>query len=259
MLASQQGNRLNVRVTNFCGHKLPSGYAEGRQMWINVRFLDAGQSLLYEHGAYDFLDAHLNGGDTKVYRQVLGIDEAVAKTTGLPAGESQHFILNNVVLFDNRIPPIGFTNAGFAAVQAEPVGYAYADGQHWDDTAYIIPPGAAQAVVTVYFQVTSKEYIEFLRDENVTDNRGQIAYDQWVLHGRSTPVAMDAQVLALGALLPGDVNNDGIVDTIDFLALLQAWGPCPAPCPPICAADVDGDCLVDVTDFLELLEHWTFN
>jgi hypothetical protein len=70
---------------------------------------------------------------------------------------------------------------------------------------------------------------------------------------------MDAQVLALGALLPGDVNNDGIVDTIDFLALLQAWGPCPAPCPPICAADVDGDCLVDVTDFLELLEHWTFN
>ncbi len=253
----QGGNRLNVRVLNYCGHKLPSGYAEGRQMWVNVKFLDADQSIVYEHGAYDFVNAHLNGTDTKVYHQKMGIDEPLAKVTGLPAGESQHFVLNNVVLFDNRIPPIGFTNAGFAAVQAEPVGYTYADGQHWDDTAYVIPPGSVQAVVTVYFQVSSKEYIEFLRDENKTDNRGQIAYDQWVLHGKSTPVVMDSAVLALQPLLEGDVNNDGIVNTVDFLALLKAWGPCPAPCPPICAADVDGNCDVGVNDFLELLKHWT--
>jgi hypothetical protein len=69
---------------------------------------------------------------------------------------------------------------------------------------------------------------------------------------------MDSAVLDLQPLLPGDLNNDGAVDTVDFLSLLKAWGPCPAPCPPICVADVDGNCTVGVNDFLELLKNWTF-
>ncbi len=35
----------------------------------------------------------------------------------------------------------------------------------------------------------------------------------------------------------GDLDGDGIVGIVDFLALLGAWGPCPAPC----IADLDGD------------------
>jgi len=55
---------------------------------------------------------------------------------------------------------------------------------------------------------------------------------------------------------PGDVDGDGMVGIADLLALLAAWGPCPAP-PDECPADLDGDGAVGVTDFLILLANWT--
>ena len=54
----------------------------------------------------------------------------------------------------------------------------------------------------------------------------------------------------------GDLDGDGIVGILDFLDLLAAWGPCPAPCPPSCHADLDNDCVVGITDFLILLGNW---
>jgi hypothetical protein len=42
----------------------------------------------------------------------------------------------------------------------------------------------------LYYQATSREYVEFLRDENTTNTIGQELYDAWVDHGRSTPVLM---------------------------------------------------------------------
>ncbi len=60
-----------------------------------------------------------------------------------------------------------------------------------------------------------------------------------------------------GASIPGDVDGDGVIGILDFLALLAAWGPCPGSCPPSCAADFDGDCAVGITDLLTLLGAWT--
>jgi hypothetical protein len=57
--------------------------------------------------------------------------------------------------------------------------------------------------------------------------------------------------------VPGDLDGDGLVSTTDFFLLLAAWGPCPAPCPPGCAADLDGDCDVNVVDFFLLLALWS--
>jgi hypothetical protein len=54
----------------------------------------------------------------------------------------------------------------------------------------------------------------------------------------------------------GDLDGDGDVDVVDFLSLLKSWGPCPAPCPPACAADLDQDCVVGIVDFLRLLQNW---
>ncbi len=50
---------------------------------------------------------------------------------------------------------------------------------------------------------------------------------------------------------PWDLDENGLVDTADFLALLAAWGTDPGG-PP----DFDGNGDVDVTDFLDLLANW---
>jgi len=54
----------------------------------------------------------------------------------------------------------------------------------------------------------------------------------------------------------GDLDGDGVVGIIDFLALLGAWGPCPAP-PVPCPADLDGDGMVGIVDMLLLLSLWS--
>ncbi len=56
--------------------------------------------------------------------------------------------------------------------------------------------------------------------------------------------------------IPGDIDGDGIVGVPDLLALLAAWGPCPAPCPPSCPTDIDEDCAVSGPDLLILLSNW---
>jgi hypothetical protein len=53
---------------------------------------------------------------------------------------------------------------------------------------------------------------------------------------------------------PGDLNGDGIVDVLDLLMLLDAWGACHRT--GNCPADLNGDGSVDVLDLLILLDHW---
>ena len=190
---------LGVRLVNRTGHKLPTGYAEGRRMWINVRFYDALNVLIDERGAYDSATATLTTSDTKVYESRLGLDASMAALTGLPAGESFHFVLNNTVVKDNRIPPRGFSNPAFASVQTLPVGATYAEQQYWDDTLYTPPAGAVRADVSIYHQTSSREYMEFLLNTNTTNNDGQTAYNQWAATGKSGPVLMQSASIDLVA------------------------------------------------------------
>ena len=60
--------------------------------------------------------------------------------------------------------------------------------------------------VALYYQTTSKEYIEFLRDNNSVDTLGQELYDAWNTHGKSTPVAMAQATLSLDLSDAGDGN-----------------------------------------------------
>lgn len=57
------------------------------------------------------------------------------------------------------------------------------------------------------------------------------------------------------AAIPGDLNCDQAVDTLDLMQMLAAWGPCPKP-PAGCPEDLDGDGAVNVPDLLTLLAHW---
>lgn len=204
-----------VRVTNETGHKLPSGYPEGRRAWLQVEAYDANDVMVYESGAYDGETGELSRDeDAKIYHIEPGISTRLAPVLGLPAGPSFHFALNDTVYLDNRVPPRGFTNAAFTEIQSAPVGYAYADGQYWDDTQYILPTSARRVEVTYYYQTTSKEYIEFLRDENTTDTLGQELYDAWVAHGRSEPVIMAQQEVLLDVSAVPDATELPRVTTL---------------------------------------------
>lgn len=259
MELSQAGDQLKVRIINYTGHKLPTGYQEGRRMWINVKFFNDKDELVAERGGYDTATAVLDTDTTKVYDIHSGLDASMAASAGLPEGESFHLILNNKVYKDNRIPPIGFANAEFAAVYALPVGTTYADGQHWDDTAFAIPSGAASAAVTVYHQTSSREYMEFLRDENHTDDRGQVAYDLWVMFGKSAPVDMDSAIIKLAGSCPVDFDRSGVVNGFDLATLLGQWTSsktyrgCPKTYQP---QDLNQDCKVNGMDLAILLGAW---
>jgi hypothetical protein len=197
---------LQVKVTNETGHKLPSGYPEGRRMWINVKAYDEGMALIYESAAYDFGSADLShDADAKIYEIEPGTSYRLADLLGLEPGPSFHFVLNDTIWSDNRIPPRGFTNANFQTIQSPVVNYSYADGQYWDETDYALPAAARSAEVTLYYQSTSKEYVEFLRDENTTNDLGLQLYDAWVTQGMAAPVAMATSSIDLNLTdAPGD-------------------------------------------------------
>jgi hypothetical protein len=204
---------VTVTVTNETAHKLPSGYPEGRRVWLNVKGYDDGDALVYESGAYDPASGVLeHDGDAKIYEVKIGVSERLAPIIGLPAGPSFHFVLNDTVYQDNRIPPRGFTNANFTNVQSPPVGYAYADGQYWDETTYTLPTEVRFVAVTLNYQTTSKEYIEFLRDENHTNSAGLDMYNAWVAQGRNAPVAMATDTISVD-VVPTGIDNAPLART----------------------------------------------
>lgn len=249
--ATQTLSDLSVEITNYCGHKLLTGMVEGRRIWINVKFFDDEAELIAERGHYDFENADLTTNDTKVYETKLGIDEYASGVTGLPVGETFHQFLANTIVKDNRIPPIGFTNAGFEGVGAAHVGYSYEDGQNFDITRYQIPEGAASATVTLYYQTASKEYIEFLHDQNVTDDRGDTILDAWENTGKSPPFAMDAITIPLVQFLLADLNGDQVVDSQDLNILLANFGSSDGV--TILEGDINADGIVGSTDLNILL------
>lgn len=250
---SQVGGRLMVRVINECGHKLMTGYPEGRRIWVNVKFRDAGGNVIAERGAYDFDTADLVE-DTKVYEVKHGIDGFMAGVTGLAEGKSFHLALNNQIIFDNRIPPRGFTNEAFDAIGSPVVGYEYADGQHWDDSSFCIPAGAANAEVTLYYQTASKDYMEFLRDANTSNDFGQRVYDAWVAVGKAAPFPMDNQTISLGVFVPGDVTGDGVVNLADLNLVLANFGQVAGG--GVIGGDANCDGVVNLTDLNLVLANF---
>jgi hypothetical protein len=52
----------------------------------------------------------------------------------------------------------------------------------------------------------------------------------------------------------GDANSDGQTNVTDLLAVIAAWGTCPAP--ENCPADRNFDGSVNVTDLLQVIASW---
>lgn len=180
--------QVTVTVVNQTGHKLPTGYPEGRRMWINLRAYDADNNLVYESGEYNSQTGELTlDAAIKVYEAKLGLSPDLADFMNLPAGASFFFSLNNTWIKDNRIPPRGFTNSNFGQDGLRPVGYSYQDGEYWDTTTYSVPDTAVQVIAALQYQTASKEYIDFLRQYGGLD--GDALGEMWD-SSRSEPVTI---------------------------------------------------------------------
>lgn len=205
VVAGHSGDRVLafVRITNRTGHKLPTGYPEGRRMWIHLVGLNASGDTVFQSGRYDTATGTLfTDSQIKIYEMKPGMTDSIAQLHNLTPGPSFHFFLNDTVFFDNRIPPRGFTNIEFRQHLAQPVGYTYADSQYWDVTRYVLPMSAVTVTVNLYYQTASKEYIEFLREENVGNthdwnNWGQRLYNAWAAKGKSRPVVMNSTAVTV--------------------------------------------------------------
>jgi hypothetical protein len=200
LTSTRQGQAV-LRVTNLTGHKLPSGYPEGRRMWVNVKFFNSSGRLLKEIGKYGnkkdtilgkSIEAPtlLDPEQTRVYECLPAISEAQAKKYGKKPGKSFHFVLNDIIAKDNRIPPKGFNNKAFAEHLSAPVGAVYADGQYWDDVQLELPSGCKKIVANLMYQSVSWEYLKFLAEENRTDNWGKRLYEGWDKTGKCEPVVI---------------------------------------------------------------------
>ena len=227
---------VKVKVTNNTGHKLPTGFSEGRQMWIQIRAVDASGQVLFEDGMLK--DGYLvRTPETKVYEQVT-------LATGYPFLDENrdgqvdekeshfHFVLMNDVRKDNRIPPKGYNKAAYQAdgafiVPRDPKDNDYADGQHWDVTPYRFAiPKSAKGPVRVeahlLYQTFSREYVEFLNQHDREKTQacggrarnlpatgpyggkcdryptwGKAFYDLWKKSGMGPPVEMGVAAIEL--------------------------------------------------------------
>jgi hypothetical protein len=218
---------LSFQVQNNGAHKLISGFPEGRRMFVNIKAYDTGGNLMYEVNPYDPAAGTLKGLDY-LYQPGMGlpdpqplganetyVDELVYEmkpsSTDL-TGETKtfHFALATGRYKDNRIPPKGFDIGGAAARVSVPVwhgvedeGYftsaEYAGG--YDQVSLTIPAGWDYVEVNLYYQTTSREYIEFLRDEiNGTGN------------------------LTLPSPTPSGELQAYVVQNDPFFGQLRAWG-----------------------------------
>ncbi len=243
-LVADMSHAATVRLINNTGHKLISGFPEGRRMWLSVKFHDAGGNVIGELNPYQplstTLDAqgneqYVSGGILQVTRDDL-VYEAQMSSSLTGETKTFHFVLATDRYKDNRIPPRGFdiACAGERLVipcwqGAEAIDYftaaEYAGG--YDEVTFAKPQGTAGWTATLYYQTTSKEYIEFLRDEIVGDastlssptpsgeaqayiiqdtqepnlsffanlkDWGQAIWDLWLHNGGAAPVDMTAAI-----------------------------------------------------------------
>ncbi|NOG53892.1 MAG: hypothetical protein HND57_06120 [Planctomycetes bacterium] len=197
-----------VRITNLTGHKLPTGYGEGRRMWVNVRFTDAAGNTVGELGTFGPTNDTIKGeavqvpaladeSSTQIYEILPGLSDEQAVKYNKHPGKSFHFVLNDIIVKDNRIPPKGFNNAEFARHLSEPVGAEYADGQYWDDYTFDVPAGTKTITVRLMYQAVTWDYIKFLAEENRTDDWGMNLYQAWHDAGQGQPELMAETTLTL--------------------------------------------------------------
>ncbi len=215
---------IKVRVYNLTGHKLPTGYADGRRVFVELRV--AGDVV---SGAYDG-DAGALLADPQ-----LAVFEAVHARAD---GGLDHLALHDTVVKDTRIEPLGFRPSEVTM----PVGISFLrDGDggvvgaaEWTYRVRFPPTldgGTAPVEARLFHQATTRAYVEALAAANLTDGKGETLRSIWESTGRAAPVLMtSAQTTAQLTTVPPEVTggcgcrtSNGSAAVLPALALLLVW------------------------------------
>ena len=94
---------IGVRVSNVgAGHKLPTGFPEGREMWLDFKVVDSSGNVLYRLGAVT--DGRTEPG-TRTFKVVLGDRHGGVIGTNILDADR--------VLYDTRIEPRGYRDVEY--------------------------------------------------------------------------------------------------------------------------------------------------
>jgi MYXO-CTERM domain-containing protein len=192
-------------------------------MWLQVAATVPSQSPqpFYQSGAWDATTGALTrDADLKIYEAQLGVAGVAAEDYP----QAFHFATNQIVWKDNRIPPAGFdtTAANYAEMAPVPASsYPPVAGKlpNWDDTPYGIrvpadASGDIEVTVSLLYQTTSKDYVDFLASANSSNGRGSDLQRIWRNHDRAPPVVMAQQTFVIRNVAPagpggGDDGGEG--------------------------------------------------
>ena len=211
--AGEQFN-VTVRVENLTGHKFPTGDAESRRAWIALSLVGEGNQEVALVGGYDAVTGEIQEDPpTHVYRSVHGRWDAAS---GM-GQKDEHLTLHDMILSDTRIPPRGFIPSQATMPTAE-IDYADGSGgyRHYDEATFAVTaPGGISGAITlsarVYYQSMTREHVEFLKDANVTDTRGDDLEAIYLATGEAPPilVASADSPIVLGGGGAGGGGNGG--------------------------------------------------
>lgn len=280
-------NGDDLKVLNHTGHKLISGFPEGRRMWLNIKWFDNSENLIREDGAYgplfdgngnpvydpltgsvqieSIIDLH--DPSTKIYeahygltkewaQQLMDVNPAYGdialsynRINGQPdyhlkdladtnnpdtEHESFHFVLNNMVIKDNRIPPFGMHYEAARLRNALPVPANQYNGgpgktyNYFDNLKMNPPLNAAHAKIELLYQPTSYEYQLFLLKANQKTNsflanEGEYMFEAWLQTEMAKPYMIATSTWTKSAeLCEGDFEPDGDVDGSDLATLIDS-------------------------------------
>ena len=176
-------------------------------MWLEVEVLDSTGAVVSGSARFDPVSGEVEeDAQARLYQVKLG------QTGESGAEPSFHFVLNDVVLEDTRIPPAGFVPPEDRDMA--PIGRDYADGmggyRNYDEQSYdLVACGSGELTLRarLRYQSTTREYIEFLRDHApdsadpalMGESWGDVAYRGWMTHGGSEPVDVATVTASLGA------------------------------------------------------------
>ncbi|MFN2135998.1 MAG: multiheme c-type cytochrome [Candidatus Promineifilaceae bacterium] len=262
---SYEGGALSFTIQNNTGHKLISGFPEGRRMFVNIKLYDSS-GLIYEVNPYDYDAGTLKGmPDTQLSNNEVYVDELVyemhpSSTLTGPAGEGEdhtfHFVLGNGRSKDNRIPPKGFDIDGALERLSVPVyngiedaGYftaaEYAGG--YDDVSLNVPAGATAVEINLFYQSTSREYVQFLQNE-INGTAGTLPAGAYVIGSDSFFTNLRGWGDTIWQLWEHNKNLDGARPYLMAQATTGAPpATCTPPAPPTNLAATPGNAQVSLT------------